>query len=83
MSGIYETELSPLPLSRFCRHIRQIAYFEMSGGSSKNLSIAHCQGLKLPAIRCKYIGVGSHDMRLFFKLQKAKEGALLCRPGKS
>ena len=24
MSGIYETELSPLPLSRFCRHIRQI-----------------------------------------------------------
>jgi hypothetical protein len=35
MSGIHEIELSPLPLSRFCRHIRQIAYFEMPGGSAK------------------------------------------------
>ncbi len=35
MSGRHETELSPLPLSRFYRHIRQITYFEMSGGSAK------------------------------------------------
>lgn len=35
MSGIYETELSPLPLSWFCRHIRLIVYFEMPGGSAK------------------------------------------------
>lgn len=72
MSGIHETELSPFPLSWFCRHIRLII-LKCPANHQKNLSTAHCQGLKLSAIRCKYIGVGSHDMRLFFKLQKQKK----------
>ena len=72
MSGIQETELSPFSLSLFYRHIRLIV-LKCPANHQKNLSTAHCQGLKLSTIRCKYIGVGSHDMRLFFKLQKQKK----------
>lgn len=47
MSGIHEIELPPLPLSRFCRHIRQIVYFEMPGESSKKSVNSSLSGLEI------------------------------------